>query len=162
MANLKVQNNLTVNGDIINNKMDYQLDQTITVTDQSKVFIPVDFNKYDYKLVMLLAPTGGDANMSIRCANNNVILAQNDRWIFQGNAASDSNTSSAVVWYRHQTNAGDGYIYLIDNVGAEGRYSDIKVELTWGRSTTNTIFYQSRASRTYAGNFEYKDANIVQ
>lgn len=157
MSNLRIRGNLTVDGDIMNDKMDYQLDQTIRATNQSKIFIPVNFNKYDYKLVMFLAPNQTSHNTSIRVANDGVIQRSQDRWIYQGIGTQEANALHTVTGYTHNENGGNGYMYLCDNANSDGRYTDIDVECRWLRHTGNTIFFKSHAGRCYANSFGYWD-----
>ena len=156
MANLKVQNNLTVNGDIINNKMDYQLDQTITVTNQSKIFIPVNFNKYDYKLVMLLAPNQTEHNTSMRVAVDGNIINSLDRWMYNGIQTKNANHVFDLTGYTHSTSS-NGYMYLCDNGDAVGRHTNINLEITWQRDTDSTLVCQGKSTRTYKTSFAQWD-----
>lgn len=157
-SNFSVLGGLSVNGNINNAKLDYQLDQSISVTEQSNVFIPVDFNKYDYKLCMWLSVHTDQSsvkNISIFMADNGTIRNSSGRWVYTGVTSNQGNATPSVANYCWQGES-NASVFLCDNENNKDRYNRINVELY--HSGGQTIDYQSTTSRAYGASFEYKNA----
>lgn len=157
-SNFRILENLSVNGNINNDKLDYQLDQSISVTEQSNVFIPVDFNKYDYKLCMWLSVHTNQSsvkNISIYTADNGNIRNSSGRWVYTGVTSNQGNATPSVANYCWQGES-NASVFLCDNENNKDRYNRINVELY--HSGGQTIDYQSTTSRAYGASFEYKNA----
>ena len=153
-----VAGDLSVGGHISNMYLDYQLDQTISVNGQNNVFIPVDFNNYDYKLCMWLSASTNEQNIHNTClftADNYVLRTSSSRWVYTGVDAFEGNTNPNATNWCYQSEE-HGYMYLTDNENNANRYVRINVEMYHTGGTT--IDYQCLSSRIYADNFVIKDS----